>query len=84
MFCPHSLFIDLSKIDLRESFQCAKQDNKDDSIHKSKALKSEDKDKQKITLIECQNLISRTLIFKSKQNCVNIGHRKGHTFSFGI
>ena len=41
----------------------------DDNIHKSEALKSERKDKQTITLVECQNLISKTFIPKYKQKC---------------
>ena len=28
------------------------------------------KDKRTITLVECQNLVSRTLVWKSKQNCI--------------
>ena len=42
--------------------------NKDDNIHSCKTLKSGG-DKWTITLVECQNLTSRELICKSKQNC---------------
>ena len=38
--------------------------NKDDNIHKGKA-KINRKDKRTLTLVECQNLMSRTLISKS-------------------
>ena len=41
--------------------------NKDDNINKSEALKM--KDKRSLTLVECQHLISRKLMHKSKQNC---------------
>ena len=46
------------------------------------------KDKWTITLVECQNLISRTIICKSKQNwsCFKISQIqdtvKGHTYIF--
>ena len=39
---------------------------KDDNIHKRKALKSGRKDKRTITLVKCQNLISRTLNSKTR------------------
>ena len=42
--------------------------NKDDNIHKSEALKL--KDKRTLTLVECQNLISRILIYEYKQYCI--------------
>ena len=38
--------------------------NKDDNMHKSETLKSAGN-----SLVECQNLISRTLFSKSKSNC---------------
>ena len=38
---------------------------------KSEALKLDGiTNEQTLTLVECQNLISRILIFKSKQNCI--------------
>ena len=40
--------------------------NKDDNIHESEALKREGRTNQTITLVECQYLINRTLISKSK------------------
>ena len=45
--------------------------SKDDNIHESEALKR--KDKQTLTLVECQNSINRILMYKSKQNCKKIG-----------
>ena len=41
--------------------------NKDDNIHSCKSLKSGDK--WTITSVKSQNLIDRTLICNSKQNC---------------
>ena len=42
--------------------------NKDEKIRKSEALTSEAKNKRTITLIEYQNLISRTIVCKSTQS----------------
>ena len=46
----------------------------DGNIHKSEGNKN-------ITLVECQNFISRTLICKSKQNCKYSMQQKDILFS---
>ena len=57
--------------------------NKDENIHKSEALKSKGRTKT-LTLVECQNLIRKMLIYKCKlnllPNCIDTGYMKHELF----